>query len=140
LAEGILKRKNQTLLITLPESYPDLHADPLLLEHLMSNLIQNASRHSPEHTSIHIKISVYNQNFMEIQVEDRGSGIQPEHRDKIFERFFRSDRNRSREEGGTGLGLSIAKQIVEMHGGSISASNSDQGGAVIRFTLKFNPE
>ena len=74
-----------------------------------------------------------------MEICDRGSGFTPEAIERIFERFYRTDTGRARSEGGTGLGLAIAKQIVEVHGGQISASNHPEtGGACLRFTLSRN--
>ena len=67
-------------------------------------------------------------------MHDSGPGIPQESLAHIFERFYRADRSRSRSEGGSGLGLAIARQLAEAHGGSLTAANAPEGGAV--FTLK----
>ena len=68
-------------------------------------------------------------------VADEGPGIAPEHRERIFDRFFRLDEARSRESGGTGLGLAIAKWAVEVNGGHISVETGTTGGSVFRIEL-----
>jgi signal transduction histidine kinase len=73
-------------------------------------------------------------NWAEISVRDSGPGIKPEALDRVFERFYRGDRSRSREEGGSGLGLAIARRLAEAHSGILSAENHPNGGAV--FTLR----
>jgi len=70
-----------------------------------------------------------------LEVADEGPGVAPEHRVKIFERFFRIDEGRSRDKGGTGLGLAIAKWAVEANGGSVSVESGVKGGAVFRILL-----
>jgi two-component system sensor histidine kinase BaeS len=70
-----------------------------------------------------------------ILVSDSGLGIASESIPFVFERFYRSDRSRSREEGGTGLGLSIARQLAVAHGGDLLAGNNPQGGAVFTFII-----
>jgi two-component system phosphate regulon sensor histidine kinase PhoR len=70
-----------------------------------------------------------------IEVEDTGSGIPGVHLSRIFERFYRADPARSREEGGTGLGLAIVKHLIESHGGWIEAESQVGKGTIIRFTL-----
>ena len=70
-----------------------------------------------------------------LTVADQGPGIAAEHRERIFDRFFRLDEGRSRDEGGTGLGLAIAKWAVEVNGGHITVGNGANGGSVFRIVL-----
>jgi signal transduction histidine kinase len=72
---------------------------------------------------------------VEIAVADRGPGIPESDLSRIFERFYRVDRSRTRDPGGTGLGLSIVRHLVELHGGRVSAANRPGGGAVMTVTL-----
>lgn len=134
LVDGALKSKDQNIEIVSETDSP-LYADPLLLEHLFINLITNASRYSPENTNITIRILQSQNQELIFEIEDEGPGIPPQYREKIFERFFRVDRNRSRSEGGTGLGLSIVRQIVRIHGGDIHVKNGRNGGSLFRFSL-----
>jgi signal transduction histidine kinase len=73
---------------------------------------------------------------VELIVEDDGSGIPPEHRDRVFERFVRLDEARARDAGGSGLGLAIVREIVTAHGGTVSVTASELGGA--RFLIRFS--
>ncbi|MBI4420216.1 MAG: PAS domain-containing protein, partial [Gemmatimonadetes bacterium] len=92
------------------------YADPEAVQEILSNLFDNAMRHTPAGGRVVVSASRTPQGT-EIQVRDTGSGIPQEHLPRIFERFYRVDPGRSREEGGTGLGLSIVKHLMEAHGG-----------------------
>jgi two-component system phosphate regulon sensor histidine kinase PhoR len=90
------------------------------------NLIDNAINYSEEGKSVTIKAEENRQEIL-IQVQDQGSGIERKHLDRIFERFYRVDKSRSRKLGGTGLGLAIVKHIVQAHGGRVSESQPGRG-------------
>jgi signal transduction histidine kinase len=107
--------------------------DPLRIEQILSNLFSNALRYTPEGGQIEISL-VFRPDLAEMTVRDSGPGIPAEALPYIFDRFYRADRSRSRMDGGTGLGLAIARQLAEAHGGSLTAANHPQGGAV--FTLR----
>ncbi len=106
--------------------------NPLLLEQAVVNLIDNAINYTEEGKSVTIRAQVKEQEIL-IQVQDHGTGIESRHLDRIFERFYRVDKSRSRKLGGTGLGLSIVKHIVEAHGGRVSVES--QPGLGSTFTL-----
>jgi len=106
--------------------------DPLLLEQAVGNLIDNAINYSDEGKSVTIRAQEREQEIL-IQVEDHGSGIERIHLDRIFERFYRVDKSRSRKLGGTGLGLAIVKHIVQAHGGRVSVESQIGEGST--FTL-----
>jgi two-component system phosphate regulon sensor histidine kinase PhoR len=93
--------------------------NPPLLEQAVVNLIDNAINYSEEGRSVAIEAQETAQEIL-IQVQDHGSGIERKHLDRIFERFYRVDKSRSRKLGGTGLGLAIVKHIVQAHGGRVS--------------------
>lgn len=116
-----------------PANTPPVRADPGRLGRVLYNLLQNALRHTPPDGSIVLRTSLVGPN-VEVVVSDTGDGIAPEDRDRIFERFYRGEKSRSREFGGSGLGLSIARGIVQAHGGSIRVEESELG-ATIAFTL-----
>src|SRR2546430_1656802 len=97
----------------------DVHhvtADPEALRQVLTNLLDNALRHTPAGGRITVSLESTPGGVI-VSVADTGSGIAPEHLPRIFERFYRADPGRSREEGGTGLGLAIVKHLVEAHGG-----------------------
>jgi two-component system, OmpR family, phosphate regulon sensor histidine kinase PhoR len=135
LVTGNLKQKKQTIEVNINHPEGIVNADPLLLEHLLLNLIVNASRYSPEESHITISIDKDIGDSTLFSVSDEGPGIDEELREKIFERFFRADHNRSRAEGGTGLGLSIVRQITRMHGGDAWVEPGFTKGAVFRVRI-----
>lgn len=135
IIEGIIKPKNLRMEYKYLGNIPRIYADPLLLEHLFLNLITNATRYSKENGKIEIIVEKLNNGKIAISVKDYGPGIPDEYKDKIFERFFRIDKDRSRKEGGTGLGLSIVRQIVRIHKGNVYITDNPEGGAVFVVTL-----
>jgi two-component system, OmpR family, sensor histidine kinase BaeS len=110
-----------------------LNIDPMRLEQILGNLLSNAQRYTPEGETILVQ-AARSAGSVLVSVRDHGPGIPPETLVHIFERFYRADRSRSRAEGGSGLGLAIASQLAEAHGGSLTAANAPEGGAV--FTLE----
>jgi two-component system phosphate regulon sensor histidine kinase PhoR len=105
-------------------------ADADAIRQVLTNLLDNSLRYTPRGGRIVCRSRVEG-NGVSISVADNGSGIVPEHLPRIFERFYRSDPSRSREEGGTGLGLAIVKHLVEVHGGRVSAESSRGVGTTI---------
>ena len=109
--------------------------DPALLRLALLNLIQNAIRYSPPATSISLR-AFQSETTVVIEVADQGPGIAPEHHQKIFERFYRVDKARSRAEGGAGLGLAIVKWSVERMGGAGELQSAAGRGSVFRLRLR----
>ena len=105
-----------------------------LLESIFNNLIDNAIAYSGG-TRIRLELSGEHDGKMTITLSDNGSGVPPEHLPRLFERFYRIDKGRSRAAGGTGLGLSIVKNAVILHGGNITAENLNNGGLSFKITL-----
>jgi len=98
----------------------------------LRNLVANAINYAPEQTTIHVDATPLN-GRVAIAVSDEGPGIPEEDLSRVFERFYRVDKSRTRDPGGTGLGLAIVRHLVELHGGSVLAENRPEGGA--RFVL-----
>ncbi|MGN8645765.1 two-component system histidine kinase PnpS [Gracilibacillus sp. HCP3S3_G5_1] len=109
------------------------YGDPDRLQQVVLNLMYNAINYTPENGSIYLRLDE-NDHEVTIEVEDTGIGIPEEDRQRIFERFYRVDRARSRNTGGTGLGLAIVKHIVEAHQGTITVSSEMGKGSC--FTVK----
>ena len=115
-----------------PTTGGDVTADPDALRQIFTNLFDNALRHTPAGGGIKVSVDRVKGGGVNVAVTDTGSGIGPEHLPRIFERFYRADPGRSREEGGTGLGLAIVKHLVEAHGGRVEASSTLGKGTTIR--------
>lgn len=101
-----------------------------MLHELVENLVQNAIRYNNEGGRVSIKIFRYNSNVV-LEVEDNGIGIPYEDQERVFERFYRVDKSRSKETGGTGLGLAIVKHIVENHDAKINLTSEVNKGTKI---------
>ncbi len=112
--------------------------DGAKLHDVLRNLIENAINYGPEGSAIDVTSRCVDGRFV-IAVADRGPGIPDTDLPRIFERFYRVDRSRTRDPGGTGLGLAIVKHLVELHGGHVSAANRDGGGAVVSVSLPISP-
>ncbi len=112
-----LQEKNQDVIII--NHAPHLVADAVKLQQILRNLVSNAIRYGPEKGKIELQWLPV-KNGIEVRVKDQGQGISEVHQGRLFERFYRVDKGRSRELGGTGLGLAIVKHLVIAHGGQIS--------------------
>lgn len=131
--EVILQEKNLTMVKICQNQIPLVMADHDRLEQIMHNLLQNAVRYGGSDSNIEITSSREG-DMITLSLRDHGPGIPNELLDSLFERFRRGDPSRQFLEGSTGLGLSIARKLAEAHGGSLTAHNHPEGGAV--FTLK----
>jgi two-component system phosphate regulon sensor histidine kinase PhoR len=117
------------------EGAPPVLADRGKLEQVMVNLLDNALKYTPENGSI--TISAHEADGMVvIAVTDTGIGIPPNDLPRIFERFYRVDAARSREQGGTGLGLAIVKHIIQQHGGSVAVESTPGKGSMFTVSLR----
>jgi two-component system phosphate regulon sensor histidine kinase PhoR len=129
-----LAAKNLKVIVDLtPEAFT-LHADGTRLEEVLYNLLDNAVKFSRENGQIHLRATRRGSDMV-LSVADSGLGIGKEHLPRIFERFYRADKARSRELGGTGLGLAIVKHIAQLHGGYVEAESEIEKGTTIRVVL-----
>lgn len=129
--------KEVELVLELQEDLPTMPADPLRLEQVLSNLLDNALKYTPRGGEIRLRVEKPERDFL-LTVEDTGAGIPPTDLPHIFERFYRADKARAREQGGTGLGLSIVKHIVQSHGGTVRAESIHAKGTKIILTFPEN--
>jgi heavy metal sensor kinase len=131
--EVLAAEKNQRIEIATAPGI-SIEADRILLRQALTNLLHNAIRHGPADSPIMVRTAASGTGVL-IEITDQGPGIPPEHRGKIFERFYRIDKARSRADGGTGLGLAIARLFVEQHGGRIELESPATGGNCFRIVL-----
>jgi two-component system sensor histidine kinase BaeS len=113
---------------------PPASMDPDRMMQVLSNLLDNALRYSPEGSEIILSVHAV-EDMLEIGVQDSGPGVAPDELECIFDRFYRSDSSRQRDESGSGLGLAIARSIVEKHGGRIWAESAGENGLKILIRL-----
>ena len=132
--EPMAREKGLALLVKLSPNLPSIIGDSDMLTQVLTNLIDNAIKYTPANGRIEIKARAYEQE-MKVSVTDTGIGIPTESLARIFERFYRTDKARSREMGGTGLGLSIVKHIIERHGGVLEVTSTVGKGSIFTFIL-----
>jgi signal transduction histidine kinase len=131
---GILAEERTQLITVDAAEGIVVTADRLVLREAITNVVDNAIKYGPRASTISIRVYT-DRSQAHITVADEGPGIAPEHRERIFDRFFRLDQARSRDSGGTGLGLAIAKWAVEVNGGQISVEGGADRGATFRIVL-----
>ncbi|MDD5141566.1 MAG: ATP-binding protein [Verrucomicrobiales bacterium] len=127
------ENKNVRLVNDLPELTAS--ADASRLDQVLANLVDNAIKYGRAQGVVRVGGKKLDDGKLEIFVQDDGPGIPPESLDRVFERFYRVDKARSRDQGGTGLGLSIVKHIIHSHGGEVWAKSELGKGATFFFTL-----
>jgi len=136
----VIAAKRQEVVTGVDPSAATLLTDAAKLHDAIRNLVENAVAYSPPDTTIELTAARKPGGTAEpaptvITVADHGPGIPEVDLIRIFERFYRVDKARSRESGGTGLGLSIVKHLVEVLGGEVRAANRPEGGAIFTITL-----
>ncbi|MFQ5862585.1 MAG: two-component system histidine kinase PnpS [Candidatus Brocadiales bacterium] len=129
-----IREKEHTVLVNIPEGLTYIHADEALLDQALANLLDNAIKYTPPCGKITISATEENRQI-ELAVSDTGIGIPRADLARVFERFYRVDKARSREMGGTGLGLAIVKHIALAHGGTVFANSKPGHGSI--FTITF---
>ncbi|MGH9386255.1 MAG: sensor histidine kinase [Vicinamibacterales bacterium] len=133
--EAIAHEKHQRLETHVSAQARTLDTDPTKLHDVLRNLVENAVNYTPDGGAIHVRASVADDHF-ELSVADSGPGIPPEDLARVFERFYRVDKARTRP-GGTGLGLAIVKHLVQVMNGDVTAENREAGGAAFTVRLPF---
>jgi heavy metal sensor kinase len=130
----VLAEEKQQTLTVQHTATPHWTGDRLVLRQALLNLVDNAIKYSPAGAHITIRVGEFASRAV-VDVTDNGPGIPTELQGRIFDRFYRVDKSRSRENGGAGLGLSIAKWAVEVHGGQLTLENTNGAGSTFRITL-----
>jgi two-component system phosphate regulon sensor histidine kinase PhoR len=105
------------------------------LRQVLSNLIDNAIKYGRPEGHVTIGGRPLDENRVELTVRDDGPGIPPEAKERVFERFYRVDKARAREQGGTGLGLAIVKNVMQAHGGEVRVESAPGAGTTFFLTL-----
>ncbi|WP_270168927.1 HAMP domain-containing sensor histidine kinase [Paenibacillus sp. SYP-B4298] len=129
-----LAEKKLTIEIELPDKLPAAMMVPAQMKRVLSNLLQNAIQYSPVEGKIVLSAAEMGR-YVRISVLDEGEGIEAEETSRIFERFYRIDKSRGKNNGGAGLGLAIAQSIVQLHGGEIGVNSTKGAGSCFWFTL-----
>jgi signal transduction histidine kinase len=127
-------RRDVELAQDVPEDLPPVYADPERIYQVLFNLLDNAVRFTPPGGRVRVTAARHD-GAVDVTVADTGPGIAAEHLPRVFERFYRVDTARSRDEGGTGIGLAIARSVVEAHGGRIWAESEPGKGSTFTFEL-----
>ena len=131
------RKKNMEIEVDCPAE-DILFAHPVLMEQAVTNLVGNAVKYTPENTKISVR-GYSRDNQIIIEVADQGAGIPLADQERIFERFYRVDKARSRDMGGTGLGLAIVKHIAQVHGGTVSLESREGEGCTFTISLPGEP-
>jgi two-component system sensor histidine kinase VicK len=132
------KKSGLEMSLEIGENLPDILGDRSRIEQVLLNIISNAVRYTPEGGRISVRAGREDDTVW-MEVADTGIGIPPEDLPRIFDRFYRVDKARSRASGGTGLGLSIAKDIVVRHSGNISVESTVGKGTTMTVKLPIEP-
>lgn len=133
MQQTVAGKRSIAITSALPESEVRVLADVESMQQLLGNLLDNALKYTPEGGRVEIRLTTQKSRAI-VEVQDTGVGIPPEHLHRIFERFYRVDRARSREVGGTGLGLAIVKHIALAHGGIVDVQSNPGKGST--FTVR----
>lgn len=128
-------QKNISFSAHIPSLLPRVYVDQDKIEQVLDNLISNAIKYTPEGGAVTIVAQRKEDGMVEVSVADSGMGIPKQDLGRIFERFYRVDKARSRSLGGTGLGLSISQEIIQAHGGTIEIHSEYKKGTIVSFTL-----
>ncbi len=133
-AKLLAKTKKIAVNLNIPQEQVIIQADSLRLRQVLLNLLTNAIKYTPDNGSIELALQ-RSDNQLTIDVKDNGIGISQEHVERIFDRFYRVDKTRNRNDGGSGLGLAIVKWIVDAHDGDITVISTPGQGSCFSVKL-----
>lgn len=126
--------KGISISVDMPDGLPSVQGDPDMLAQVLINLVDNALKYTPNGGHVNV-LAAQDEDRVRVDVKDTGIGIPPESLPRVFERFYRVDKARSRELGGIGVGLAIVKHIIKAHGGEVCVQSEPGKGSTFRFTL-----
>lgn len=135
--EPVAEGRQVQLAVDLPPSLPPVDADPDRIRQVLFNLVTNALQHSESGSAIAIRAWAADQT-VHVAVTDAGPGIPPEHLPYIFDRFYRTDRSRTRGVGGSGLGLAIVRSLMDLHQGRVTVQSKPGEGSTFTISLPFS--
>ncbi|MDP5273704.1 sensor histidine kinase [Chengkuizengella axinellae] len=135
-----IEEKGLDVSVNIPDNSPKLSMMPNKIIRVLQNLIGNAIRHSPKGSTLELSIKNIDGQKVLVSVKDEGEGLPTEEKERIFERFYRTDKSRNRYSGGSGLGLAIAKGIIDLHGGEIGVDSEEGKGSRFWFTLQLEDQ
>lgn len=136
--ESLARRKGVRLQLDLPAEPVVLPISGRALEEVLLNLVENAIKHSKDGDDVTLSMR-HLDGVLTLEVRDVGIGIPPRYHGRIFERFFRVDKGRSRDDGGSGLGLSIVRHLVNRMGGTVGVESTPGEGALFKVTVPVDP-
>jgi signal transduction histidine kinase len=129
VCQGVLAQQRVVVETAVADADALAHGHPDGIQRVMVNLISNAAQASPPESVVQVAVSAVEDGMVRVTVRDHGTGLADDVIDRIFDPFFTT------KDNGTGLGLTIAHRLIEAHGGQLTASNGNDGGAVFEFTL-----
>ncbi|MDH4065994.1 MAG: ATP-binding protein, partial [Acidobacteriota bacterium] len=133
--EPVVSQKRQRMEVNVESGARALVADPAKMHDILRNLVENAVNYTPEDGRIEVATTRQDDRFV-LTVSDSGPGLPEQDLTRVFERFYRVDKSRARP-GGTGLGLAIVKHLAQVMGGTVTAANRPQGGAIFSVSLPY---
>ena len=131
-------KKNITIQIEVASHVPLINVDPQRMMQVLNNIMDNAMRYTPEGGRVLLSAEQVGEN-LEMRIQDNGPGLSDEELGRVFDRFYRADPSRQRDESGSGLGLAIAKSLVERHNGRIWAESQPGEGMTVVISLPVDP-
>jgi two-component system sensor histidine kinase VicK len=132
-----LQQRRIDIAIEVADEIGEVLLDRDKIDQVLDNLVSNAIKYTGDGGQITVSARLSDSETVEVAVKDNGIGIPKKDLDRIFERFYRVDKARSRNMGGTGLGLSIAREIIKAHGGAIVLESEYNHGTKVTFTLPY---
>lgn len=133
--EDNAEKKEVKLYLDCPQNQLFVHADPFRIKQVILNLVDNAIKYGNENGEVRVGLEK-DKDHIHVIVKDDGPGIGPEHLSRIFDRFYRVEKSRSKERGGSGLGLSIVQKVIEAHNSKVSVTSKLGKGTIFAFKLK----